>query len=101
MICTRCGYVTDPFDKECPRCHGHGDERPPSKTAPPPEPGPDVAAAPDKPAPHHANTPGTRLPAAASAGLVPCPYCAELIQPTAQKCRYCMEWLIGQPPANK
>jgi len=30
-------------------------------------------------------------------GLIKCPYCSEDIQPNAQKCKHCGEWLIPQP----
>ena len=46
MICPRCGYMMDAFDKECPRCHGKGVAAPPQ--APPL---PSATTAPRPPAP--------------------------------------------------
>ncbi len=44
MICPKCGFMMDAFDKECPRCHGRGMTQPNPPVAPPPQ-----MAAPDPP----------------------------------------------------
>jgi len=70
MNCSNCNYAMSAFDTECPRCH--------NQVAAPPK----AATASD------------------SAALAPCPYCAEAIQPNAQKCRFCGEWLGVAAPAT-
>lgn len=98
MTCSKCSYMMDAFDKECPRCHDKGiPQQPtqPSSSSPAPHsqavlPTQAMPAQPCQPIP---------LPQVASlSGLVKCPYCAEDIQPNAQKCRYCGEWLNTQSP---
>ena len=34
MLCSKCGYMMDAFDKECPRCHGEDDKESTAVAAP-------------------------------------------------------------------
>ena len=79
MLCPHCQYMMGAFDKECPRCHGKSLPKNPVQTV----------------APATSPTPQT-VPLPTSAGLTKCPYCAEDIQPNAQKCKHCGEWLVSQ-----
>lgn len=45
MLCSKCGYMMDAFDKKCPRCHGRGVPTA-AQVTPPPLPHPSVAPPP-------------------------------------------------------
>lgn len=50
MICPKCSYAMDAFDRECPRCHGKGISAPSSASRPPiPSPTPVASSAPVRP----------------------------------------------------
>ncbi len=63
MICQKCGYAMDPFDKECPRCHGQGVVPQDMAQATAAQPAPVPQPAPVQPA---AVTPVTPTPSAPS-----------------------------------
>jgi len=86
--CPHCGQSLEAPEEllgeqmDCPACNG-------AVQLPRPQP---ITPPPPAPAKKQLNT----LPAKTSGDTRPCPYCGEAILRTAQKCRYCGEFLKGE-----
>lgn len=76
MICANCGYMMTAFNTECARCHA----KPGQSTTPQSVP-----------------APSSQPVSPSTTATFQCPFCAEDIQPNAQKCKHCNEWLTPQP----
>ena len=63
MVCSKCGYMIDALDSECPKCHGKGVSSLPSSAT-------SLSAPPPPPPKHQSQHPDGRIGAAFSTAAI-------------------------------